>query len=188
MTSSRAHGHFPYGTADRLVEIHAVSADGRFGIHLPKHCLRAMLDHAARDYPKETGGVLLGRYLPSMDLAVVTQVSGPPDDSTKVIAGFWRGVFGLQSLINRLWREHQYYLGEWHVHPDGPPVPSNTDLLQMRAISESLTYHCPEPLLAILGFTRQSAAARWSASFYVFPRHGSPIMLKQKQPVGRSRT
>lgn len=179
---------FPNGTADCPVELRLHSADRRFGIYLPKHCLRIMLANAARDYPKETGGVLLGKYTPSFELAVVTEVSGPPDDSRKARSGFWRGILGLQTLISRLWKEQQYYLGEWHVHPDGPPIPSATDHDQMNAISESPTYQCPEPLLLILGYSEESTPARWSAGSYVFPRRGNPVALNYSALSGRAGT
>lgn len=165
------------GTPSCLVDICLFSPDHRFGINLPKRCLRILLEYAANDYPKETGGILLGSYTPSLELAVVTEVTGPPDDSRKGRFGFWRGMLGLQSLISRLWKERQYYLGEWHVHPDGPPIPSVTDGEQMRAIAESPAYQCPEPLLFILGYAREGGSERWSAGFYVFPRGMRPIAL-----------
>lgn len=187
MTSSWHLGPFPAGTVDHLADLRAASPDGRFGIHLPRHCLGGMLDYAAQDYPRETGGVLLGKYAPSMDVAVVTQITGPPDDSRKARFGFWRGILGLQALLSRLWREQQYYLGEWHVHPDGPPIPSETDHEQMRAIAESHSYQCPEPLLVILGFSMASVPASWSAGSYVFPRRRTPIALVERAPNERAR-
>lgn len=177
---------FPSETAERPIDIRLFSPDRRFGIHLPKHCLKAMLDYATRDYPRETGGVLLGKYTPSMALAIVTEVSGPPEDSSKERSGFWRGVLGLQAMISRLWKEQQYYLGEWHVHPDGPPVPSTTDHDQMRAIAENSSYQCPEPLLVILSFSMESGPATWSAGSYVFPRRGTLIHLRDRELAGSS--
>jgi integrative and conjugative element protein (TIGR02256 family) len=165
------------GTRSCPADICLFSPDRRFGIHLPRRYLRILLEYAAKDYPKETGGILLGSYTPSLELAVVTEVTGPPDDSRKGRFGFWRGVRGLQSLVGRLWKERQYYLGEWHVHPDGPPVPSGTDEEQMRAIAESPVYQCPEPLLLILGYTREPRNERWSAGLYVFPRGMRPVAL-----------
>lgn len=179
---------FPNGTADCPVELRLHSADRRFGVHLPKHFLRSMLDYAARDYPKETGGVLLGTYTPSFELAIVTEVSGPPQDSRKARSGFWRGILGLQTLISRLWKQQQYYLGEWHVHPDGPPIPSETDYDQMNAISQSLDYQCPEPLLLIVGYSRESLPPRWSVGAYVFPRRRTPVALTHPDLSGRDRT
>jgi integrative and conjugative element protein (TIGR02256 family) len=175
----------PNGTADHPVDIRLLSVDRRFGIQLPAQCMQTMLEYAVRDYPKETGGVLLGRYTPSLEIAIVTEVSGPPMDSQKARSGFWRGISGLQSLISRLWKEQQYYLGEWHVHPDGPPIPSVTDHDQMRAISESSAYQCPEPLLLILGYSKKSFPPRWSAGAYVFPRQGSHITLSNPEHSGR---
>lgn len=177
---------FLNGTVDSPVDIRLHSADRRFGIHLPKHCLRSMLEWAARDYPKETGGVSLGKYTPSLELAVVTEVSGPPEDSKKARSGFWRGIVGLQTLIRRLWKDQQYYLGEWHVHPDGPPSPSTTDHDQMRAIAEDSSYQCPEPILLILGYFGQPVPPRWSVGSYVFPRRGNPVTLSNPDLAGQA--
>lgn len=148
---------------------------GRFGVQLPKHCVRQILDYADRDYPNETGGIILGNYAATLDLALVSEVSGPPPDSRKKRWGFIRGILGLQSLIHRLWKQRRYYLGEWHVHPDGPPIPSDTDHTQMRAIAENAEYQCPEPLLLIVGYTKTRDMTLWTAMAYVFPR-GKPVI------------
>ena len=72
----------------------------------------------------ETGGVLIGRYNRERNMATVTRVCGPPPDSRKGRNTFVRGTQGLQHLINRLWHVNEYYLGEWHYHPEGTAHPS----------------------------------------------------------------
>jgi hypothetical protein len=65
---------------------------------------------------------------------------------------FFRGVAGLQKLLDRLWRsDESHYLGEWHYHPASDTTPSNQDLRQLRAIASDPSYCCPEPILLIVG-------------------------------------
>jgi integrative and conjugative element protein (TIGR02256 family) len=106
-----------------------------------------------RDAKKnETGGIIAGRYTDARDWAIITELTGPPNDSRSGRTWFRRGIRGLQQLIDRLWqRERSYYLGEWHYHPFASPNVSGTDISQMRTIAGSDAYACPEPILLILG-------------------------------------
>ncbi len=48
-------------------------------------------------------------------------------------------------------RPGTYYIGEWHFHPFMSPVPSGTDLRQIRAIARDRDYQCPVPILIVVG-------------------------------------
>lgn len=122
--------------------------------------------------PLETGGLLVGRYNETYDTAEVTRVWGPPSDSVRRGASFWRGISGLQEKLDSLWRSHEYYLGEWHYHPTGAGSPSNTDIRQMVRISRSPAYNCPEPILIVVG------GAGWRVVGHVFPRYERPTRLE----------
>ena len=65
-------------------------------------------------------------------------------------------------------------LGEWHFHPGARPVPSDTDLRQIREISESPDYSCPEALLVIIG---GDPARAWEVGVYMSPRYRTVIEL-----------
>lgn len=111
-----------------------------------------MLSLCSKAKQNETGGILAGHYSGEHDWAEVTDVTGPPEDSRSGRTWFRRGVRGLQQLINQFWnRDRSYYLGEWHYHPHAEPSPSRTDIVQMKEISQSERYQCPEPILLILG-------------------------------------
>ncbi len=129
----------------------ARSEDGRFGLHVPHNLLDEMFLHCTRSFPKETGGILIGRYSSDLRVAHVTDVVPAPGDSIARRFSFQRGVQGLQEMLRRVWPERKYYLGEWHFHPDGSALPSSTDNDQMRTISGGLGYHCPEPVILIIG-------------------------------------
>lgn len=129
----------------------AHSSDKRFGLDIPQTALDEALRYCVRSYPMETGGILIGRYSDDLTLAQVTELLPAPLDSTAKRFSFERGIRGLQKLLHQLWSERKYYLGEWHFHPSNSAQPSSTDFEQMRKISASSRYHCPEPVILVVG-------------------------------------
>jgi integrative and conjugative element protein (TIGR02256 family) len=99
----------------------------------------------------ETGGILIGRYSTDLTVAHVTDLVPAPGDSTAKRFSFDRGIRGMQNLLHRVWAERNYYLGEWHFHPGNSAQPSSADFEQMRMISASSSYHCPEPVILVVG-------------------------------------
>jgi integrative and conjugative element protein (TIGR02256 family) len=159
------------------------SADGRFGLDLwvPHH--RRLLELAAGGGDRETGGILIGFYTEPHDVAVVTRVEPPPRDSRRGRTWFERGTHGLRALLRELWvSRREYYLGEWHLHPSAPPIPSGDDITQMLAFARSPQFHCSEPILVIVG---GSATTSWRLSAHVFLRDGTVIPLLPAAPPHR---
>lgn len=157
------------------------SDDSRFGLEVEDKHVSELLRLCRQSCPNETGGILLGQYTLSHHCAIVTVISHAPADSRSGRTWFIRGIRGLQRVIDRLWqREHVYYLGEWHFHPFGSPLPSPTDIDQMQEISRSEQYHCPEPLLLIIG---GDPSQNWSARAYVFPRELAYIEMVRQAPT-----
>lgn len=149
--------------------------DGRFGLAVEAGPLSRILTLCRRAGGTETGGILLGRYSTALDCAIVTSASSAPPDSRSGRTWFQRGVRGLQRLLDRVWREeHRYYLGEWHFHPSALPEPSPVDIAQMLEIAATAEYHCPEPVLLIIG---GDPHAEWWAKAVVFIRGGGQIDL-----------
>lgn len=144
------------------------SGDSRFGLKLSEQSVAELLRLCESASPRETGGILLGHYSTAHDCALVTAVTDAPADSKSGRTWFIRGVRGLQRKLDALWRrQRDYYLGEWHFHPGGAPCPSQTDSDQMQEIAEAEQYHCPEPVLLIIG---GSPPLEWSARTFVFRR------------------
>lgn len=127
------------------------SADKRLGLHLPIGIVQELLDRCREAGMLETGGILVGSYTPEHDCAIVSGISAAPPDSRRGRSWFERGVSGLQRWLNGLWRRQEYYLGEWHFHPGAAAFPSGVDLSQMQRIAKTESYHCPEPILLIVG-------------------------------------
>ena len=127
------------------------SPDRKFGMTLEHDLVEKMLKACIDSGSHETGGILVGHYNEDLDCAFVTDVSLSPSDSKYGRFWFYRGVNGLQSWLNRLWKRKEYYLGEWHFHPFASAGFSSRDKHQMKKIANSKKYLCPEPILVIIG-------------------------------------
>jgi len=128
------------------------SKDGAFGVRLGATARDQMLGLCVRAGRLETGGVLIGRYTADRRMAEIELATGPGTDSRAGRSWLIRGVEGLQRLLDQWWSGGRgYYLGEWHFHPHAAPTPSGRDTRQMRSIAASPEYHCPEPVLLIIG-------------------------------------
>ena len=144
-----------------------LSSDGRFGAKLDKALLSSLLKLCMKSHNLETGGILVGFYSSDSKLAVVTNISTAPKDSRRGSFSFIRGVQGLQEWLMKLWQNpsRQYYLGEWHFHPSSAATASKEDIAQLHKIACSEQYHCPEPILLILGGNPKGA---WEIKVYIW--------------------
>lgn len=143
------------------------SSDHRFGMRLGLSHIRRMISHCTKSYPNETGGILIGFYNRNLDCAEVTHVFFETRDSKKGKTWFLRGVYGIQHKLDEFWwQQRGYYLGEWHFHPEGVPIPSQIDMNQMFGIASSSRVHCPEPILII--FSGRNHAEGVSYRAYIF--------------------
>lgn len=159
------------------------SEDRRYGVRIAGELIAKMVRLCAQAAGDETGGILVGHYTVALNCAVIRAVSRAPSDSARGRTWFDRGVRGLQRWIDRLWaRERYYYLGEWHFHPQGAPLPSATDIRQMEQVAASVNYRCPEPILVIIG---GDPPRHWELRVFIFP-HSAPYQeLKPDRLVHR---
>ena len=140
----------PDGTSDFFGE----TEDGTFGIRIPAEVLVQITGWCQEAKNCETGGILVGSYTRRHTVAEVVEALPASPDSKAGRTWFFRGVAGLNRLLSRYWRRRQlFYLGEWHCHPNGQPVPSSCDCVQMQEIAQGNRYACPEPLLLVVGGT-----------------------------------
>lgn len=123
---------------------------------------------------KETGGILIGRYDVTGDIAIVSEATSRPRDSKSGWSWFQRGASGLKDLLRKRWSRGDYYLGEWHSHPGAAPDPSGNDVNEMRSISRDPTYDCPKPIMIIAGTPFRTV--RLSASVF---ESGSLLTLQR---------
>lgn len=145
-----------------------ITADRKYGVIVNEKGIKKILSLCDESSDIETGGILVGHYDKNHTWAVVTDISGPPDDSMRGHRSFDRGVGGLQDWLNHLWSsKRHYYLGEWHYHPFASAKASCTDIRQLKRHSRNTLLACPEPVMLIIG---GDPRGRWEAKAYVYPR------------------
>ena len=97
-------------------------------------------------------GVLFCEYTVSLQKAIITELSDAPIDSKAGYNWVYRGIKGLKRLLADKWTKRgEYYLGEWHLHPNSSPNPSIIDIRQMKMNARNKEFICPEPILLIIG-------------------------------------
>ena len=127
------------------------STNKNFGVKISGQLLRHLHDLCEKSYPYETGGILIGRYSENLKWAKIVAATGAPNDSKRSFCSFIRSSQGVSSLLKRMCKKRQYYLGEWHYHPNASPQPSKLDIETMLKLSKSEELRCPEPILLIVG-------------------------------------
>jgi proteasome lid subunit RPN8/RPN11 len=141
------------------------SSDGNLVVEIDPATYFAMTDICSSAHPNETGGIVAGFYSRNGKIAYITQASTAPVDSNCGRTWFKRGVRNLQTWLSKRWkRGEEYYLGEWHYHPDHDTKASAQDKSQLLSISHDKKYACPEPVLLIIG---GSNTYGWELSAYV---------------------
>lgn len=145
---------------------------------IKEEMVNAIFKMCHASYPKETGGILIGKYSSNLQRAQVTIVTEAPADSKSGRTWFHRGTNGLQQLLEEVWeKKREFYLGEWHFHPGGVPTPSIHDIIEMNRISKNKAYNCPEPILIIAG---NPLPDEWMLGSYVFVDGKKYLSLKPK--------
>jgi integrative and conjugative element protein (TIGR02256 family) len=136
-----------------MINYEAWTEDKSYGIRIPSKVLQKMLHFCQKAENIETGGILVGYYNLRHDCAIVIDCSAPPQDSKSGSNYFHRGIKGLQRWLMSLWdlAKRRYYLGEWHFHPFANPQPSGMDIEQLEKNANNKSYHCPEPVMFIIG-------------------------------------
>lgn len=122
-----------------------------YKINLKKEAYEQMLYYCNESNPYETGGILIGNYSLDQTTANILQITPPPKNSKHSKCKFHRSSSGLKKILDATWNQGQYYLGEWHYHPNSLSFPSSTDKTQMMSFSQNKQLNCPEPILIIIG-------------------------------------
>lgn len=101
----------------------------------------------------ECGGILLGSYRgPHIEVVDFTQ-PGPDDEAT--LSSFKRKDSKHQDAATKAWHlsnRKQTYVGEWHSHPFGQPVPSSTDKSVWRSVVTKQNAPCLFVVVAPAGW------------------------------------
>lgn len=111
-----------------------------------------LISEADQHFPLETGGLLVG-YRSGAHF-VVRALVGPGPKATRTETSF---------TPDAVWQERQLadvyagsgrvfsYLGDWHTHPHGDPVPSHKDGSTLKTISRHRPSRLRRPAMLILG-------------------------------------
>lgn len=116
-------------------------------------------------YPIEFGGFLVGNYSEDFKtLFVKDHILPNKYDGHPTI--FKRSTEGLKCTLEKLFDEkNQYYIGEWHTHPNGSTRFSQTDLSAMVNIANDKNVFIKNPILLILSVDSKALKAY---SFYIY--------------------
>lgn len=138
-----------------------------FGLEIivDESLINALHEASLLHYPNEFGGLLVGHYSLDKKTVFINQSIFPTEFKSSRFS-FNRGSRGLRRIFNTLFKmkPSQYYIGEWHSHPDGPTTPSGTDLNAFIQITSHNEVYIDNPILLILSVSKSSV----DFSFYVF--------------------
>lgn len=110
-----------------------------------------------KHYPKEYGGIIVGRYSDDLKTCIVEGTILPQNYRSSRYS-FERGKKGLVEKLSELYEQtpRLIYIGEWHTHPNSTPVPSITDKQAMLQIAGDDGVTITTPVLLILGLDKIS--------------------------------
>ncbi|RDI09738.1 ThiF family adenylyltransferase [Flavobacterium sp. AG291] len=133
-------------------------------IYISKDILDDIKNHLNHHYPKEFGGVFVGKLFHNSILIEKILI---PDDYKNGRTIFVRHPGTLNQRLKSIFdttKGKVVYIGEWHSHPDGAPLPSQTDISAMKEISETESINITSPLLMIASISKK----KFEANFYKY--------------------
>ena len=162
------------------MDIHSTwrSTCGTYTARIDQRCFEAISQVARKHYPNEVGTSLAGTYSDDGSTADVTQMVPLTSDSRGGRANFVRGTAGLAEFFSRLFRTSRgltHYVGDWHSHPNGAPIPSTTDWQTTRDFACNPMARCPECLLIVVSVTPLQV----DLGVYVYSAARGQVILRQ---------
>lgn len=134
-------------------------------IHLPETILMEIHKCISRFYPNECGGIFVGK-IDNESFAVIEKMMLPKKFRSSPVY-FLRVTEFLNRWLNRVFKQsdgQMIYLGEWHSHPNGSPIPSSKDTDAMEEISKNENIRIKTPLLLIVGYNGK----KFDERFYIY--------------------
>lgn len=162
-------------------EMKWISDCGRYTVYLSDDCLNKFKKNGQDFIPNEIGSSLIGCYSTDGFEAFIAEISPIPSDSISSRYNFVRGIKGLKKYYRKLLKSNSglYYIGEWHTHPFGQPIPSSTDDKNQFDISSSVKTNCPESILLIVA---GNFVSKTEVGCYVYSRKRGRITLILEEP------
>ncbi|MFC4029223.1 Mov34/MPN/PAD-1 family protein [Zunongwangia endophytica] len=133
---------------------------------LSDYLLQEIGVYGTKCYPKEFGGILIGEYTEDFKTLNIRDTILPKKYKGESYS-FERSITGLVEHLKKIYqlKPSQYYVGEWHTHPDGSTHYSNTDLNSMIEIADCKTVNIQNPVLLILSVNKSKVN---DLSLYVY--------------------
>lgn len=135
-------------------------------ISISEALLEKLSIYGIEQFPNEFGGFLMGYYSSDFKTLTITDTILPKEyQGTPCL--FQRSVNGTDALFDEYYNKEpkQYYVGEWHTHPNGSTCYSQTDLRAMINIATCKTVHITNPVLLILSVNKLKMK---SFQFYLY--------------------
>lgn len=142
-----------------------IKKHGNLELIIEDSLITKIADIGISHFPNEFGGFLIGEYSDDLKKLYVKDYILP-----KIYKGqpflFERSIEGIEILFKKIFNtKKQYYLGEWHTHPNGSTHFSNTDLNAMIKTVECETVKIYNPILLILSIS-ESKMNNYTFYFY----------------------
>jgi integrative and conjugative element protein (TIGR02256 family) len=141
-------------------------------------------NNRTRGVEVETGGLLFGERNELLKIVWVDDISGPPPDSSHSRSGFVCGTHGTAELAREKGDRTKgsvRFLGMWHTHPGGMPLPSATDMQGIEQLIETTHTSRGRSLMLIVG---GDASDRYAIASYLFNREDFELI----RTAGQTRT
>lgn len=115
-------------------------------------------------YPKEYGGLLIGKYSDDFKTCIIETTVQPVKYKSSRYS-FERGKAGLKGKLKEFYNSEPrlIYVGEWHTHPDGLLILSSKDKSAMEEIEDHREVNITSPVLLIIGLNNET----YFAGFYI---------------------
>lgn len=127
-----------------------VNPDNHLKLVISDKLLNSLEKRGIKHFPNECGGFLIGNYSEDFKTLFISNYVFP-NKYTGTPFLFKRSVDGLKEFFTQLFIDKkQYYIGEWHTHPNGSTMYSETDLNAMIEIEQCQTVQIYNPILLIL--------------------------------------
>ncbi|MEL6439074.1 MAG: Mov34/MPN/PAD-1 family protein [Cyanobacteria bacterium J06621_8] len=126
------------------------------GLIISEELLASLEKCALEHYPNECGGFLIGHYSQDFkQLYVLDHIL--PDKYKSMPCLFERKIDGIEEIFEEVFYDKkQYYVGEWHTHPNDSSMYSLTDLNAMIQISNHDSVNIENPILLILSIRKNT--------------------------------
>jgi len=156
---------------------------------------RAQIEREARRFRlRETGGPLFGFEDEDMDELVIVGAGGPGPQAKHRRRLFVPDREAVDRAIARVHNasEGRYaFLGSWHTHPLGQPLPSPTDIATARDVAADDCADLPRPLVLIQATNplrrtlrdRELRAYRWKAGDATLAPNAIAVVPEPSYPI-----